>query len=140
MEYNRFQCKGNYKLWVKVIRLISSQFTDADGSFKSLQKPGKPWKIQFVKFCNRVVHSLPWEHNILEKSWSKLELLERQLSYTRKTIQPYFSSRQYNTSNNNNKVTRDVTLWNLSSRSETSNKDYFGHFVIHNSINSTFSR
>ena len=113
VEYDRFQCKGNYKLWVKVIRLISSQFTDADGSFKSLQKPEKPWRIQFVKFCNRVVYSLPWEHNVLEKSWSKLELLERQLSYIKKTIQPYFSSKQYNTSNNNNKVTREklVQLW-----------------------------
>ena len=66
-----------------------------------------------MKFCNRVVHSLPWEHNVLEKSWSKLELLERQLSYIKKTIQPYFSSKQYNTSNNNNKVTREklVQLW-----------------------------
>ena len=113
VEYDRFQCRGNHKLWVKVIRLISSQFTDAGGSFKSLQKPGKPWRIQFVKVSNRVVHSFPWEHNVLEKSWSKLELLEKQLFYIKKTIQPYFSSKQYNTSNNNNKVTREklVQLW-----------------------------
>ena len=45
VDYDRFQCKGNYKQWVKVIRLISSQFMDADGSFKPEQKPGKPWKI-----------------------------------------------------------------------------------------------
>ena len=113
LEYDRFQCKGNYELWVKVIRLISSQFTDTDGSFKSLQGPGQPWKIQFVKFCNRVVHSLPWEHNKFEKNWSKLELLEGQLSYIKKTIQPYFSSKQYNTNKNNNQVTREklVQLW-----------------------------
>ena len=69
VDYDRFQCKGNYKQWVKVIRLISSQFTDADRSFKPEQKPGKPWKIQFVKFCNHVIHSLPRQHNICVKDW-----------------------------------------------------------------------
>ena len=43
VDYDRFQCKRNYKEWIKVIRLISSQFTNADGSFKPEQKPGKPW-------------------------------------------------------------------------------------------------
>ena len=113
VDYDRFQCKGNYKQWVKVIRLISSQFTDADGSFKPEQKPGKPWKIQFVKFCNRVIHSLPRQHNICEKNWSKLELLQNQLSYVKKTIQPYFTSKQFSGSNNNSQVTKDklVQLW-----------------------------
>ena len=113
VDYDRFQCKGNYKQWVKVIRLISSQFTDADGSFRPEQKPGKPWKIQFVKFCNRVIHSLPRQHNICAKNWSKLELLQNQLSYVKKTIQPYFTSKQFSGSNNNSQVTKDklVQLW-----------------------------
>ena len=113
VDYDRFQCKGNYKQWIKVIRLISLQFTNADGSFKPEQKPGKPWKIQFVKFYNRVIHSLPRQHNICVKNWSKLELLQNQLSYVRKTIQPYFTSKQFSTSNNNNQVTIDklVQLW-----------------------------
>ena len=41
MDYNKFQCKGNYRQWIKVICLISSQFTNADGSFKPEQKPGQ---------------------------------------------------------------------------------------------------
>ena len=72
VDYDRLQCKGNYKQWIKVIRLISSYFMDADGSFKPEQKPGKPWKIQFVKFCNCVIHSLPRQHNICVNNWSKL--------------------------------------------------------------------
>ena len=113
VDYDRFQCKGNYKQWIKVIRLISSQLMNADGSFKPEQKPGKPWKIQFVKFCNRVIHSLPRQHNICVKNWSKLELLQKQLSYVNKTIQPYFTSKQFSTSKNNNQVTKDklVQLW-----------------------------
>ena len=34
VEYNRFKCKGDYKLWLKVIQLISSIFMHQDGSFK----------------------------------------------------------------------------------------------------------
>ena len=96
-----------------MIRLISSQFTNVDGSFKPEQKAGKPWKNQFVKFCNRVIHSLPRQHNICVKNWSKLELLQNQLPYVKKTIQPYFTSKQFSTSNNNNQVTKDklVQLW-----------------------------
>ena len=34
VEYGKFICKGEYKQWVKVIRLVSSIFCDKEEQFK----------------------------------------------------------------------------------------------------------
>ena len=103
VEYSRFVCKGVYMLFVNVIRLISAQFIDLNGSFKHERYPGNPWKIQFVKFCNRILHSFPWQHDRSRKNWSSLELLQSQLLYIKETIQPYFST-QFKRNNGNNQT------------------------------------
>ena len=51
ISYDRFICKGDYQLWTKVIRLISSVFVNSDRSFKKEQNLGLQWNINFVKFC-----------------------------------------------------------------------------------------
>ena len=87
-----------------------------------------------VKFCNRVIHSPPRQHNICVKNWSKRELLQNQLAYDRNTIQPYFTSKQLSTSNINNQVTNDkfVQLWYEDKKKAISiinNKDYWPETV-----------
>ena len=50
-DYGRFICKGDYKLWLKVVRLISSIFTDEQGLFKPKKTSVLRWNEQFVKYC-----------------------------------------------------------------------------------------
>ena len=90
ITYDRFICKGDYKLWSKVIRLISSVFINSDGIFRKEQNLGLQWNTNFVKFCNRVLSSLP---HLVTKDTSSLEYTEKQLNYIKKTIQPFFSTR-----------------------------------------------
>ena len=68
VEYNRIKCKGDYKLWFKVIQLILSIFMHRDGSFKDQNQSRSgptPWKDSLVKFCNRVLYSLSRQQNYL---------------------------------------------------------------------------
>ena len=65
VEYNRFKFKGDYKLWLKVIRLISSIFMHRDGSFKDQNQSRSgptPWKDSLRNFV-RVLYSLPRQQN-----------------------------------------------------------------------------
>ena len=66
VEYNRFKCKGDYKLWLKVnsvdfVNIYASRWKFSR-SIKSRSGP-TPWKDSFVKFCNRVLYSLPRQQN-----------------------------------------------------------------------------
>ena len=67
---------GDYKLWSKVIRLISSVFINSDGIFRKEQNLGLQWNRNFVKFCNRVLSSL---QPLVTKDTSSLEYTEKQL-------------------------------------------------------------
>ena len=113
VEYNRFKCKGDYTLWLKVIQLISSIFMHRDGSFKDQNQSRSgptPWKDSLVKFCNRVLYSLPRQQNY--RYASNLDRLKKQLSYVRTVIQPLFSSK-IPRPDNNNIVEKDklIKLW-----------------------------
>ena len=113
VEYNRLKCKGDYKLWLKVIQLISSIFMNRDGSFKDKNQSRSgptPWKDSFVKFCNRVLYGLPRQQNY--QYASNLDRLKKQLSCVRSVIQPFFSSK-VPCQDNNNIVEKDkiIKLW-----------------------------
>ena len=113
VEYGKFICKGNYELWIKVIRLLSSIFTRPDGTFKTTQSLGQPWKPQFTKFCKRVLFSLPWQQYPIESQSSDLERIKTQLAYIKKTIQPLLSTKQRYNQESNNAVTKEklTQLW-----------------------------
>ena len=106
ITYDRFICKGDYKLWSKVIRLISSVFINSDGTFRKEQNLGLQWNGNFVKFCNRVLSSLP---HLVTKDTSSLEYTEKQLNYIKKTIQPFFSTHRF-TESEPTQVTKERLL------------------------------
>ena len=95
ISHGRFICKGNYQLWMKVIRLISSVFVNSDGSFKKEQNLGLQWNINFVKFCDRVPSSLPHLRSVTRDN-SSLEYTRKQLNYIKTTIQPFFATCIFN--------------------------------------------
>ena len=78
-----------------MICLISSVFVNSDGSFKKEQTLGLQWNINFVKFCNRVLSSLPHLRSVTRDT-SSLEYTEKQLNYIKTTIlQPFFATLVY---------------------------------------------
>ena len=65
-----------------------------DGSFKDQNQSRSeptPWKDSFVKFCNKILYSLPRQQNY--QYASNLDRLKKQLSYVRTVIQPFLSSK-----------------------------------------------
>ena len=92
VEYGKFICKGEYKQWVKVIRLVLSIFCDKEGQFKLKNNSDRPWKPELVKFCKRVLLSLPRQRNLLNRTLSDIEIVQKQLTYVKESVQNYFSS------------------------------------------------
>ena len=56
VEYGKFVCIGDYRQWIKIC--------DKQGSFKFEQSPGRRWKPELVKFCKRVLLSLPRQRSL----------------------------------------------------------------------------
>ena len=100
VEYGKFSCKGNYNLRTKVMRLLSSIFTNSDGTFKTTQKLGQQWKSQFIKFCKRVLNSFPRQRRAIENHPSDIQQIKMQLIYIKETIQPFLTAKQYNQESN----------------------------------------
>ena len=84
VDYGRFICKGNYKLWLKVVRSISSIFTDEQGSFKLKKALGLHWNERFVKYCVRVVNGLPKQHQNVNSQSNIVN------TYSMKQPDPYY--------------------------------------------------
>ena len=85
VDYGRYICRGDYKSWLKVIRILSSIFFNSDKFFKHSQKPGHPWKTTFIKYCARIAFSLPHYDGKINDPMP-LENLQKQLSYIKKNI------------------------------------------------------
>ena len=100
VDYGRYICRGDYKSWLKVIRILSSIFFNSDKSFKHSEKPGQPWKTTFIKYCARIAFSLPHYDGKINDP-TPLENLQKQLSYIKKNIQPYFTQQQFRSTSNN---------------------------------------
>ena len=86
-----FVCKGDYLLWSRVIKIICGTFYK-DGRF-SYKNFDKDWPPSFIKYCFRIVKTLPTENNRdnNRNNVNMLQKLEHQLSFIKNTIQPYFS-------------------------------------------------
>ena len=108
VEYEKFICKGEYKQWVKVIHLVSSIFCDKEGQFKLKSYSDRPWKPKLVKFCKRVLLSLPRQRNLLKRTLSDTEIVQKQLTYVKESVQNYFSSQDLY-QNNQNQEDRHVS-------------------------------
>ena len=108
VEYGKFICKGEYKQWVKVIRLVSSIFYDKEGQFKLKNNSDRPWKPELVKFCKRVLLSLPRQRNLQNRTLSDTEVVQKQLTYVKESVQNYFSSQDLY-QNNQNQEDRPVS-------------------------------
>ena len=70
--------------------LISSLFCDKQGLFKFEQSSGRPWKPQLVKFCKRVLLSLPRQRSLSIGNQVDVEIAQKQLIYVKETVQSYF--------------------------------------------------
>ena len=59
-----FICRGDFHLWNKVIRILTSVFLNGEGSF-SYSRPNsrEPWPVNFVKYCNQVINIFPMRHS-----------------------------------------------------------------------------
>ena len=108
VDYGRYICRGDYKSWLTVIRILSSIFFNSDKSFKHSQKPGQPWKTTFIKYCARIAFSLPHYDGKINDP-TPLENLQKQLSYIKKNIQPYFTQQQFRSTSNNEESNSPVS-------------------------------
>ena len=74
-----FICRGDFHLWNKVIRILTSVFLNREGSF-SYSRPNSrgPWPVNFIKYCNRAINSLPVRHS---SDYSSLDDLKECLFY-----------------------------------------------------------
>ena len=69
-----FICKGDYKPWHKLIKLLQSVFFGSDGNFHEYRpKTGHCWNADFIKFCNRVINCFPVQKCVNYSSKAKLK-------------------------------------------------------------------
>ena len=87
---NTFICKGDYKPWHKLIKLLQSVFFKSNGNFQEYRtKTGHCWNDDFIKFCNRVINCFPVQKCVNYSSKAGLkdclivikDVIQPQLSY-----------------------------------------------------------
>jgi len=111
--YGDFLCKGDIKLWIKIIKCLSGIFYK-NRIFLHTRKVNEPWSLEFIKFCCRISKSFPRDPDLdIHINTSSIKFLEKQLHFINNTIRPYFSINKHINSNENQKVPKDrlTQLW-----------------------------
>ena len=71
-------------------------FINREGGFNKVCKTGQPWKIDFIKFCFRVISSFPRDPLGCSEQLTKLQLIELNMKYVINYVQPFFSKKRFN--------------------------------------------
>ena len=85
--YTTFECKGDYKLWFTLTKLLVSVFYEKNGQFKEKKQNDRRWSSSLVKFVNRILKSFPLD-TPTENNINDLRSIEKKLEYVKSTIQP----------------------------------------------------
>ena len=111
VNYGDFRCKGDIKLWIKLIKIFISMFYKNNVCLLTEQNHER-WSISLLKYVFRILKTIPNDPDTIIGE-SLADNIKQHLEFINKTLLPYFSTRNTTNAENTDKVHKDklIDLW-----------------------------